>query len=325
MQPHLCFKRFALCLLLLLTGVVSGADIADLREDALSNPTPPKPPAAEAKEKAPVKPMPKEKPVITEEVTCELCGGSGYREIAGDQVPCAGCRGAGNREEKRPDPAPAANPAIIPVHPWEPAVAPPAPEGPKEVIDQKAIQQILESNEKGLQLFPVTLADIPLAPATAIKFNTPWGAMPFALRDVYHHEPDRGPGFSAKVPRGWHMQKLKHNLLGGTQHRYTSPNGLSRVVVVIFPMAEAVDLPTFLAGVHVKLLSSFKLMEARRAALGRRSGIGVYYQGILLMRDAGCHLFLTRYKNKGYLAYGLYFDRPGGFEIARVMQSIRIF
>lgn len=158
-----------------------------------------------------------------------------------------------------------------------------------------------------------------------LRMATPWGEIPFTAPGAYQYKVDRGPGYRVHVPEAWTVKETRHRVLDGMQHRYADPTSLTRVVVATFPMEEETDPAAFLAEHQVELLSSFKPVEARRVVLGRRTGIGVYYQGILLMRDAACHLFFTQYKRKGYVAYGLYFDKRGGQRVAEILQSLRIF
>lgn len=171
----------------------------------------------------------------------------------------------------------------------------------------------------------VQVGEAPLTPSSRFTFATPWGEMAFAQQEVYPHDQARGPAFMVKVPDTWSQRELKHEILGGLQHRYTAANGLERVVVVTFPLEEEIDFAAYLEEVQVRLLSSFKPLEYRRISLGRRSGLGAVYQGILNMRDVVCHLFVTRYKKKGYVVYGLYFDREGGERVSHVLHSVRIY
>ncbi|MBN1258010.1 MAG: hypothetical protein JXA52_09940 [Planctomycetes bacterium] len=174
----------------------------------------------------------------------------------------------------------------------------------------------------------VVVASQQLVPATTIEFQTPWGMIPFCHKAAYHYDTERGPGFTIPIPEDWkRTEPQKHPVLGGMQYRYIAPSGYPHapyVVVAVFPMKDDVDLADFLSKKQVAMFSSFKFKEAHNVSLGRRSGIGVYYEGILKMSDVSCHLFLTRYKGKGYAVYGLYFDRAGGEAIGKVMNSIRI-
>jgi hypothetical protein len=172
---------------------------------------------------------------------------------------------------------------------------------------------------------PVVVADAPLAPASAFLVQTPWGELPFAEQGAYHREEIHGPGFTIKAPEGWRHSESKHPVIPGMQHRFTAPDGLTRVVVVVFPMTDEPNLAEYITGKQVQLLSSFKFRRARRISLARRTGVGVAYRGILFMRDAMCHLFLTDYMDKGYLVYGIYFDREGGESVGAVMHSLKVF
>ncbi|MFH0911293.1 MAG: hypothetical protein V1918_07325 [Planctomycetota bacterium] len=225
--------------------------------------------------------------------------------------------------------------------PWEPAVLPNA----APAVGEESRRE--PGKEPGRQLQPaavpesppqeepasvptapgirIRLADETIVPATEVAFATPWGETRFCREGVYQSASDEGPGFTVKVPAGWTTVTQPHALLGGIQHRYVAPDGLTRVVVVTFPMEKNEDLAAFLGERQVHLFSSFKNIAARNVVLARRKGLGCYLQGILFCRDAACHLFLTRYNAKGYLVYGLYFDPEGADAVGQVLNSVRIF
>lgn len=167
--------------------------------------------------------------------------------------------------------------------------------------------------------------DQPYVPSTDVTMDTPWGQLPFSRRVAFQHSTEEGPGFKVSVPVRWQRAVQKHPGLGGMQYRFVAPNELTRVVVVVFPMEEQVDLVDFLESKQTELLSSFKNVMARDMLLRGRKGLGAYYQGILLCRDAACHVFLGRHQSKGYLVYGLYFDREGGLDVAKILSTVRIF
>lgn len=341
--------RFIYCLLLFIMLSSNGPltaqenfieDVMDAKEvEAKSSPVP----AAQLPSFAADSSVTNVKTAPAEE-TCTYCGGKGYCEIAGERIPCPVCTVKGDSRQSDGDGNTAKENKAFPKTsseerlPWDPAHAPSDPlpinrgaENQSSENVENNQQQVPESFESHDVSRPVssanTLAVISsrLIPATSITLSTIWGNLPFAMQGAYHSTLYRGPGFSISIPNNWRTEKKPHEILGGTQHRYTAPDELSYIVVVTFPMEDDQDLAKYLEEKHVKLLSSFKNVSAQNVILGKRKGLACYYQGILLMRDVACNLFFTNYKNKGYMIYGLYFDRQGGLEVAQIVNSLRIY
>ncbi len=274
---------------------------------------------------------------------CPYCGNKGYCEIAGEKIPCPVCNGKNNIKTNtpstiQPKPSKENKTNALPITtkteaylPWEPA-------NPPSIANKSHPQTNIKTKEattkteaipttnklppSGEQLLLLNTRDVS---AAAVNLNTLWGTIPFARQNAYQSNLFRGPGFSISIPKSWKEEVKPYTILDGTQHRYTSPDGYNYIVVVVFPMIEDVDLANFLQSKHAKMLSSFKNKSARNVILARRRGLGCFYEGILLMRDVACNLFFTRYKKKGYMIYGLYFDRQGGLTVAEIMQSLRIY
>ncbi|MHC4870734.1 MAG: hypothetical protein ACYTFY_02715 [Planctomycetota bacterium] len=266
---------------------------------------------------------------------CSYCGGSGVCEIAGEKITCPVCNGTEAKEtvplrkekDKKEFPKVKSEDRL----PWDPAHAPSDPLPVKRGGNAAAEKTKAPSSNRfradnmppaGDRLVFISAREVP---AGTVRLSTIWGNLSFASQGAYHSDLFRGPGFSISIPKGWRKEEKPHVVLGGTQHRYTASDGLSYIVVVTFPLNEEVDLSEFLQKKHVRLLSSFKNRSAQKVILGRRKGIGAFYEGILMMRDAACNLFFTRYKKKGYMVYGLYFDHEGGMQISQIINSLRIY
>jgi hypothetical protein len=208
--------------------------------------------------------------------------------------------------------------------PWDPAHS---PSKPLQFIHTK--DESNNRNNKEVEdiknYMPLKISSPKVVSAESIEFSTLWGRMPFARRGSYQYRTYRGPGFSIKIPTSWQEKVLPHKILGGTQHRYISDDGLTYLVVVTFSLENGSNLENYLAKKQVKLLSAFKNISMYNVVLGRKKGLGGLYQGILMMQDVNCHLFFTQHKGKGYMVYGLYFDHDGGISISSVLASLRIF
>jgi hypothetical protein len=208
--------------------------------------------------------------------------------------------------------------------PWDPAHSPSKPLHFIHTKDEKNSRSNREV-EDIKNYVPIKISSPKVVSAESIEFSTLWGRMPFARRGSYQYRTYRGPGFSIKIPTSWQEKVLPHEILGGTQHRYISNDGLTYLVVVTFSLENGSNLENYLAKKQVKLLSAFKNISMYNVVLGRKKGLGGLYQGILMMRDVNCHLFFTQHKGKGYMVYGLYFDHDGGISISSVLASLRIF
>lgn len=168
-------------------------------------------------------------------------------------------------------------------------------------------------------------SDAPMAPATSITFDGIWGTIPFAQRISYPSTSKRGPGFSVKLPKNWTDTEAPHQILKGNNHVFQSPDPRMMVMITVFPMPDPADLKALIS-LHVNtLFSSYKARAGMEVLLGKQTGVGVFLEGIQEGEDVGCHFFLCRNKDKGYLIQAYYHDAQSARETASVLNTVRIF